>query len=80
MSGAGETKTKAFEVAGSDGMESHASHGAAVRMYWRKGMVWTVHRTGAARPRGWSGASRRALARLRDLRTRVMRFLLQPWP
>jgi hypothetical protein len=80
MSGAGETKVKEFEVAGRDAGESLASDSAGVRMYWRKGMLWTVYRTGATEPRGWSGVSRRMVARLRGVRESMMRFLIQPWP
>lgn len=77
MSGAGETRAKEFEVI-SNG--ARTSGGPGVRMYWRKGMLWTVYRTGAVELRGWNGVSRRMAARLRGMRESVMRFLIQPWP
>jgi hypothetical protein len=80
MSGAGETRVKEFEVAGNGARRSLASDNADVRMYWRKGKLWTVYRTGAVELRGWSGVSRRMLARLRGMRENVLKFLIQPWP
>lgn len=77
MSGAGETRAKEFEVIGS---EARVSGSAGVRMYWRKGMLWTVYRTGAVELRGWNGFSRRMAARLRGMRESMMRFFIQPWP
>ena len=80
MSGAGETRVKEFEVISSEATDNLASGSAGVRIYWRKGMLWTVYPAGATEPRGWSGVSRRMLARLRGMRESVMRFLIQPWP
>jgi len=80
MSGAGETRVKKFELGGRDARESFASDTAGVRMYWRKGMLWTVYRTGAREPRGLSGVSRRMSARLRGMRESVMKFFIEPWP
>jgi hypothetical protein len=80
MSGAGETRAKEFERISSQARSNLASGSAGVRMYWRKGMLWTVYRTGATEPRGWSGVSRRMAARLRGMRESMMRFFVQPWP
>jgi hypothetical protein len=80
MSGAGETRAKEFEGISSEARGNLASGSAGVRMYWRKGMVWTVYRTGAVELRGWNGVSRRMRARLSGMRESVMKFLLQPWP
>ncbi|HKT49271.1 MAG TPA: hypothetical protein VJV96_03190 [Candidatus Angelobacter sp.] len=80
MSGAGETRAKEFEGISSEAGSNFASGSAGVRMYWRKGMLWTVYRTGATEPRGWSGVSRRMSARLRAMGESIMRFLIQPWP
>jgi hypothetical protein len=79
MSGAGETRVRELEVAGRD-VGFNLSGSADVRMYWRKGKLWTVYRTGAVELRGWPGVSRRMSARLRGMRESVMRFLIQPWP
>ena len=80
MSGAGETRVKDFHVISSEARDNPASGSAGVRMYWRKGKLWTVYRTGAMELRGWVGVSRRMSARLRGLRESMMRFLIQPWP
>ena len=80
MSGAGETRAKEFEGISSEARSNPASGSAGVRMYWRKGMLWTVYRTGAVELRGWNGASRRMAARLRGMRESVVHFLMQPWP
>jgi hypothetical protein len=80
MSGAGETRAKEFERIGSQARSNLASGSAGVRMYWRKGMLWTVYRTGSVELRGWTGVSRRMAARLRGMRESMMRFFIQPWP
>ena len=80
MSGAGETRAKEFEVISREARGNLASGSAGVRMYWRKGMLWTVYRTGAVELRGWNGVSRRMAARLRGMRESMMHFLMQPWP
>ena len=80
MSGAGETRVKEFQVISSEATGNLASGSAGVRMYWRKGKLWTLYRTGAVELRGWSGVSRRMKARLRGMRGGIMGFLIQPWP
>ena len=80
MSGAGETRVKEFQVISSEATGNLASGSAGVRMYWKKGRLWTVYRTGAMELRGWVGVSRRMSARLQGLRESMMRFLIQPWP
>jgi hypothetical protein len=80
MSGAGETRAKEFEAISSEARGNLASDSAGVRMYWRKGMLWTVYRTGAVELRGWVGFSRRMSARLSGMRASMMKFLIQPWP
>jgi hypothetical protein len=60
MSGAGETRNKGLEVVSSDAAETFASENAAVRLYWKNGVLWTVYRQ-KERP-GWRALLSRVAA------------------
>ncbi len=80
MSGAGETKTHGIQLVSGDAGETLSSADAAVRLYWKKGMVWTVYRSAGTGKRGVKSVFFRMSERIRRRRKRLVKFLMQPWP
>jgi hypothetical protein len=80
MSGAGETRNKGLELVSGDAAEGFAPADPTVRLYWKKGMVWTVYRTHANAGHGRRSIFRRMALRFQRGRKRLIKFLMQPWP
>jgi hypothetical protein len=80
MSGAGETKNRKMELIRRETERTPAGTEAAVRLYWKNGMTWTVYRSGRRQLRGWSSTPARLAANIGRVRKSLLKWIMRPWP
>ncbi len=80
MSGAGETRNRGLELVSGDAAEGFTPADPTVRLYWKKGMIWTVYRSNSIGKPGIKSMLRQVQERMRRSRKRLVKFLMRPWP